>query len=933
MKCISVFLLSAAAVFAQSPPTGFTTGQAARLVIGQPTFTSQDSNSSDTILGAASGLAFAGDTLFVADANRVGATPSNHRVLLYQNVSGMLPNPTAQLTYNRKCPVCLGQATLVLGQPDFTTATENVAATRTTLRLPTAIASDGVRLVVADTNHNRVLIWNRIPTTNNAPADVVVGQLDFNTSLVPGNTPNAKSMRGPQGVWIQNGKLYVADTQNNRVLIFNRIPTSNGAAADVVLGQPNASTFVQPDLTQQQNDVTAKLLLNPVAVSSDGVRLFVTDLGYNRVLIWNSIPGTNQQPADIALGQPDLTSSVANYGFKVDPNDTTSPKKEIPVLCQVSNGTDTNSNPTYPSSCNNTLSFPRFALPAGDRLFIADGGNDRVLVYERIPTASGAPADLVIGQIGGSVNQASDAADSLRTPMSLAWDGTNLYVSDAYNRRITVYSIGANTIPYTGVRNAASIDILARGTITFTGTIQAGDVITINIGGTSSTDTAGKTTFTGGTDYKYTVTKDDTIGTIIAALSAAISAANDNTGDTNVYATPNPAISALLLTSRLSGTAGNVTTINVLVTAATSATAAAITAATSGATLSGGGDAASIAPGSIVSILGSNFSSTTTSADLTKNLLPTELAGTQAYFNGIPAPLVMVSPDKVNAQIPWELAETTSINAYVRSVGPDGSVMVTTPVAVTIVPANPGIFAKPNTTPSLGLVYHGSSSATGIVSVDGSATANDTATVTIEDRSYTYTVQSGDSLDSIRDALVNLINQDLKVTAEASGVFDRILLRARVQGPEGNGIQYGASASSTATVIMTAIGNTLCCANVEGSAVTSDNPAIPGEAIIVYATGLGLPVLTDTNKEFLATGQQWPKDGPVTAPANPVNSIAGGKTADVISATIVPGQVGMYKVLLHLNPDLATDPIAQLTIAQNNFVSNIVVLPIVNPLQ
>ena len=68
----------------------------------------------------------------------------------------------------------------------------------------------------------------------------------------------------------------------------------------------------------------------------------------------------------------------------------------------------------------------------------------------------------------------------------------------------------------------------------------------------------------------------------------------------------------------------------------------------------------------------------------------------------------------------------------------------------------------------------------------------------------------------------------------------------------------------------------------------------------------------------------------MVAPASPVNSIAGGKTADVISATLVPGQVGMYKVLLHLNPDLTTDPISQLTIAQDIFVSNIVVLPIVN---
>src|SRR6476646_10232543 len=120
MKCISVFLASAAVLCAQKA-ADFTTGQAARLVIGQTTFTSQDSNSSDTVVGAVSGLAYAGDTLFVADSNRVGATPSNHRVLLYQGLSSQLPGATSELPYNRKCPACLGKATVVLGQPDFTT--------------------------------------------------------------------------------------------------------------------------------------------------------------------------------------------------------------------------------------------------------------------------------------------------------------------------------------------------------------------------------------------------------------------------------------------------------------------------------------------------------------------------------------------------------------------------------------------------------------------------------------------------------------------------------------------------------------------------------------------------------------------------------------------------------------------------------------------
>ena len=926
MKCISIFLLAAAAVCAAD----FTTGQAARLVIGQTTFTSQDSNSSDTILGAASGIAYAADTLFVADSNRVGASPTNHRVLLYQNVSGMLPRPTDALTYASKCPACVGRATLVLGQPDFSTTTENIEATNTTMRLPTALASDGVHLVVADTNHNRVLIWNRIPATNNAPADVVVGQPDFSSTSLPGNTPNAKSMRGPQGVWIQNGRLYVADTQNNRVLIYNHIPTSNGAAADLVLGAPDFTTFVEPDLTQQKNNVTASLVLNPVAVSSDGVHIFVTDLGYNRVLIWNSIPTTSGVPADVAIGQPDLVSSVANNAYSTSSTDTTVPPVQTPVLCTVSNGTDVNSHLTYPSYCNATLSFPRFALAANNRLFIADGGNDRVLVYNTIPTKNGVSADLVIGQIGGTVNQASDAADSLRTPMSLAWDGVNLYVSDAYNRRITVYSMGENTIPYGGVVNSASLNITARARVTFAGSIQAGDSIDINIGGTQTTDTSGTTTITGGADYTYDIVAADTLNTIVTTLTGKIDSSNNGAGDPNVFATPDTATNDVILTSRLSGADGNATTIFATVTKASNATSALITASTSGGTLAGGGDAASLAPGSIASVQGTNLSFHTASADTTQPL-PTTLGGTQVYFNGIPAPLVMVSPTTINAQIPWELNDTTSINAYVRSVSDTGQIMVTTPVAVTIVGANPGIYAEPNTTPSVGVVYHYSSSSTGIVSVDGTATAGDTATVGIEDRSYTYTVQSGDTLDGIRDALVNLINQDPKVTATASGEFDRIILTARVQGPEGDGILYSASASGSATVIMTAIGSQLCCAGIADGRVTPQNPAQPGELIYVYATGMGLPVLNDGNSSLIQTGIPYPAGGPVTTPtqANFVNSIAGGSTADVISATLLPGSVGIYRVLLHLNPSLVTDPYAQLTIAQGIYVSNIVTLPIV----
>ena len=940
MKCIPVFFLMATAVLAAEPD--FITGQAARAVIGQLTFTSADPNSSNTVIGAASGIAYAANTLFVADDNRFGAAPDNHRVLLFQNVSGMVPPPTAELQYNTTCPVCVGQATVVLGQPDFSTTTENITANQTNLRLPTAVASDGVHLVVADTNHNRILIWNHIPTTNNAPADIVVGQPNFTSTAVPdvNSPPSATTIRGPQGVWIQNGKLYVADTQYDRVLIYNHIPTQNGVAADVVLGAPNFTTFVQSDLTQQSTTATASNMLNPVSVTSDGTRLFVTDLGYNRVLIWNTIPTTNGQPADVEIGQPDMVSSIANnaYTGTAATSSTDSTNKETPVLCTTSNGTDPYGNPTYPAYCEKTLNWPRFALSDGTRLFIADGGNDRVVEFLTIPTTNGVAADVILGQLGGTVDQATDAVDSMNTPSSLAWDGTNLYVADPYNRRITVYSISNHNLPYQAVVNSASLNITAFGTITIAltagDTIHDGDVLTVAI---NLTDGNGNTINT--KTYTYKVAATDTVSDIVTNIVGNI---NQGSGDPNVLATADTADSEVVLTSRQPGDLGN----NITFTA-TLSTGSTLTATTSGSSLTGGGGAAKIAPGTLVTINGSGvngngtvLSSQTAYADVSKPQLPTTLGDTQVYFNGIRAPLLFVSPTQINAQIPWEFVDTTSVNAYVRSVMSDGTILVTSPVAVTIVPANPGVFSQAGTgdpstgTPGLGVATHASSNAMDIVSVDGSANAGDTATVTVQqDRAYTYTVQTGDTLDTIRDNLIALINTDPEVTAHAAGVFDRIIIQARKAGPDGNGIPIAATQSTGAQVVMTAFQTTLCCANVKGAPITADNPAVSGEIIDVYATGLGLPILTDANSGYIQTGVQFPVGGPQTQPtqAQFVAATAGGSTADVLSATLMPGMVGVFLVELHLNSGLSANPNAQLTIAQSTYVSSPVAIPVIQP--
>ena len=170
----------------------------------------------------------------------------------------------------------------------------------------------------------------------------------------------------------------------------------------------------------------------------------------------------------------------------------------------------------YPTQSNATMDFPRYALSDGVHLFIADGGNDRVMVYNTIPTSNGMPADAIIGELGGAINQASDSTDSMRTPLSLAWDGQNLYVADSFNVRVLVYTPAVPNVPYSGVRNAASLNVYAAGSVAIGGAIQAKDTVTITINGT---------------DYKYTVLKTDTLDTVTTALANLINAANNSLGD------------------------------------------------------------------------------------------------------------------------------------------------------------------------------------------------------------------------------------------------------------------------------------------------------------------------------------------------------------------------------------------------------------------
>jgi hypothetical protein len=365
------------------------TNQSASVVIGQPDFTTKTLRSaSPTSLNSnlLSGIV-------VDPLGRLIVTDGiNHRVLIWNSI------PTSNGT----------PADLVLGQPNLTSSTANNGGiSARTMNTPSQVTSDGTHLVVVDNVNNRVLIWNTFPTTNQQAADVVVGQSSFSASS---STCDSVHMNLPFGVALYNGKLLVAngatDTTPNRVMIWNTIPTSNGVPADLVLGQPNLSTC-------GLSSTAANTFHKPgnLATDSQG-RLFLGDILNHRVLIWNSIPTTNNQPADVVVGQPDFTSNSVNQGGSVGAN---------------------------------TLNKPGRVFSNGSKLFIGDNENSRVVIFNSIPTSNNASADVVLGQVDfthSSINQGNTNPTANTLGFAhLAYEyGNQLFVGDPSNNRILIFN-------------------------------------------------------------------------------------------------------------------------------------------------------------------------------------------------------------------------------------------------------------------------------------------------------------------------------------------------------------------------------------------------------------------------------------------------------------------------------------------------------------
>jgi hypothetical protein len=393
------------------------------------------------------------DSTFAADLEL--ANNSNDIEVIATSADGSTASATISVVYPFVTFSSFQPASVIVGQEMPNAIEDSGVVDRNTLSSPAgrALVIDG-KLYLPDTDHNRVLVYNSIPTANDANADMVLGQQTFNTAtpetfrgpetmasdgnrlLVvnagsfrvvifdplptsPGQSPEVtvglngcaqNSMYFPRSIFTVNGKLIVADTNNNRLLIWNSIPTVADAPADVVLGQETFDSCYAN--AGPAGSVSANAFAYPTDVWSDGTRLVVTDTWNNRVLIWNTFPKDSSTPADVVLGHSVMTVS--------DPEDP-----------------QTGLNDPWSVSSN------------GNQLFVADARNNRVLVWNTFPTKNDAPADVVLGQsdfthvtynddpqTGGNT---SPSARTLNWPAGVALWGNQLFVADRDNNRYLIY--------------------------------------------------------------------------------------------------------------------------------------------------------------------------------------------------------------------------------------------------------------------------------------------------------------------------------------------------------------------------------------------------------------------------------------------------------------------------------------------------------------
>ena len=527
-----------------SPTIGVTSIDTTTIhVVGQPDFTTNN-NARYGLGGVASQLMVNSGRLYVWNRSSVASVGS--RILTYNsNVTANQPLPLASLTTssldtflvatsgfngssvaqmatdgthflvadptNRKVEIFNSVPTSYVSSPDLFLGTGAGAVTGASMASPFGVATDGTHVAVVDDANNRVLIWNTFPTVSSTAASVVLGQPDMVTALSNGinGTPDANTLSRPKNVIIVGTRLLVSDYGNNRVLIWNTIPTVNQTPADVVIGQP--------DFVTTSSAVTAQKLNLPYGMYHDGASLYIVDGGNNRVLVYGSIPTSNNATASYVIGQANFTargSSTANFSvplsitgtgpgniFVSDTNSRvlnwTSPiisNGQAPDKVIGQQTFTGNVDYTAGAVSSTNLTNPLGVCSDGTALYASDSSNNRILVWSTVPTSNNAAPTYVLGQpdfVSSTANNPSVSL-GLSLPSGIKCNANYLAMADSGNNRVLIWNL-----PITGNQQAPNHVL---GQSDFTGnasgltqtTMRGPSDVTIDSGHIGVTDTSNR---------------------------------------------------------------------------------------------------------------------------------------------------------------------------------------------------------------------------------------------------------------------------------------------------------------------------------------------------------------------------------------------------------------------------------------------------------
>jgi hypothetical protein len=328
---------------------------------------------------------------------------------------------------------------------------------------PRNLAGDGQRLLLADSNNNRVLVWLSPPTENASPS-LVLGQpgLDSNN---PGN--GLANMNWPGQISVAaGGRVVVADSYNDRLLIWNSFPTENGQPADMELRTPS--------------------LRWPWGVWTDGEKLVAASTGGRAILFWNKFPERADQPPDFeirdsAIGTPRTITSdgtrlivgdhnayqtrPGNFFWKSFPR---GPGDLFDFFMQ--DPIDGNANwmqgtflsdgrlamlgrtlliwNEFPETAQSrpSIAVDGYRFMGGDggsvteaagRLYIPEYNGNRIAVYNTIPERNSQRPDFAIGSPDFETNTLR--SEFLITNPAPVTDGKSLWVTSDFERRMYVW--------------------------------------------------------------------------------------------------------------------------------------------------------------------------------------------------------------------------------------------------------------------------------------------------------------------------------------------------------------------------------------------------------------------------------------------------------------------------------------------------------------